>query len=72
MASTDETLALVEGLAKIARTYRLDTLSVGEVSIERSQHEPPEIRRAPQRTEADTEESAEDEDAILFHSAGAE
>lgn len=60
MATTAETLALVEGLARIAAAHRLDKIEVGDVRIARSQHEFV-IQKA----------KTEDEDEILFHSAGA-
>jgi hypothetical protein len=62
MATTEETLALVEGLARIARTYKLDGLSVGEVRLVRSQHdfELPKPQKPGEEIDPDD----------LFHSAG--
>lgn len=59
MATNEETLALVEGLARIAREYKLDALAVGDVKIARSQHE---FASSPRPTGSPTDDE-------LFHSA---
>lgn len=53
MATTEETLALVEGLARIALNYKLDALAVGEVKIAKGHHEYPPVKASREPNEAD-------------------
>jgi len=64
----EDTLALVEGLAKIASKYRLDAVKVGDLSITRTQHITAEdVATATVRAQRLRDQ---DEDDILFYSAG--
>lgn len=68
-ATTEETLALVEGLARIVAAHRLDKVSVAGVEITRSMHiTPEEIARAQNAIQAGA--SAADDDDLLFDAVG--
>ena len=56
MATLEETLALVKGLAEIQQTYRLDVVCVGEVKLSRSAHEFPAEPVATAEDDAELEE----------------
>lgn len=62
MSTTEETLALVRGLADIASTYKLAKVSVGDVVIIRApdQYAAPDLPRA----------APPDDDEMLFDAVG--
>ena len=64
----EDTLTLVNGLARIAVAHRLDKIAVGDVTIIRTQHISAEdIGRAAAQAAQRGEEEEED---LLFHSSG--
>lgn len=62
--TVEETLALVEGLAKIQQTYRIDALEASGVRLARSIHDLPESPKP-----ASLNRSAEDEGELENWSA---
>ena len=67
----------LEQLLKLAKKYRVDRLEVAGVIIEKRSHEPAVVRRrAPRRSERDTDApnaptNGRYEEEVLFHSSGA-
>lgn len=60
--AVEETLALLEGIAKIVREYKLDEVSAVGVTVRRSQHEFPLVPLG--------RNGAEGDEDLLFHSSG--
>jgi hypothetical protein len=52
----DERLALVEGMARVVRDYRLDMLEAFGVKIVRSRHEAPAPAQAASTSDGDIDE----------------
>lgn len=63
MATVDESLSLVDGLAKLMTAHHIDAIQVGNVKLSKSFHEFP---LAPKPI---SPASQDDDDELLFHSS---